>query len=82
MDEGGKSSGWLPETIIDKTVGASQEPNEASFNKAYDTQLSIFPWCELPENAYRDKLFGIGMQGIQSKTSPGAIIEGTLPRSR
>ncbi|KAF7792891.1 hypothetical protein EIP86_003992 [Pleurotus ostreatoroseus] len=76
MDEGGKSSGWLPETIIDKTVGASQEPNEASFNKAYDTQLSIFPWWELPENAYRDKRFGIGMQGIQSKTSPGAIIEG------
>ena len=82
MDEGGKSSGWLPETIVDKTVAASQEPNEAAFNKAYDTQLSIFPWWELPGNAYRDKRFGIGMQGIQSRTSPEAIIEGTSHRSR
>ncbi|KAF7792890.1 hypothetical protein EIP86_003991 [Pleurotus ostreatoroseus] len=75
-DEGLKSSGWLPETIMDKVVGVSQEPNETSFNKAHDTQLSIFPWWELPGNAYRYKRFEVGMQGIQSRTSPGAIIEG------
>ena len=61
---------------MDKEIGSSQEPNEAAFSKAYNTQTPIFSWWELPENAWRIKRLAIGMQGLQSMTSRSAILEG------
>ncbi|KAF7791400.1 hypothetical protein EIP86_002414 [Pleurotus ostreatoroseus] len=75
-DEGAKCSVWLPETIMNKKVGGSQEPNESAFNKAFNTPLPMFSWLELPENGLRLKRFAIGMQGTQNMSSPSAILEG------
>ena len=77
-DEGAKCSVWLPETIMNKKVGGSQEPNESAFNKAFNTPLPMFSWLELPENGLRLKRFAIGMQGTQNMSSPSAILEGLL----
>ncbi|KAJ3559927.1 hypothetical protein NM688_g39 [Phlebia brevispora] len=75
-DEGSKSAAWLTETVTDKKIGFSQEPNETAFNKAFGTQLAMFPWLELPENILRLKRFALGMKGTQSMAPPSNILQG------
>ena len=65
---------------MDPDFAQSGEPNKTPFNKAFDTNLPIFPWFELPENAYKLRRFGIAMEGAQNASPPGALLAGTPGR--
>ena len=71
-----KAASYLSETLLSPETAKSGEPNHAALNKAFKTDLSMFPWFELPENKYRLNRFGIAMEGVQNMASPGAILDG------
>jgi hypothetical protein len=62
--------------LSDPEWSNSGEPTQTALNKAFNTTLSAFEWNALPENAYRRKLFGIGMTGVQNIAPPDAILKG------
>ncbi|PSS38136.1 hypothetical protein PHLCEN_2v43 [Hermanssonia centrifuga] len=56
----------------------SGEPNQTAFNRAFETNLPMFHWLDLEENASRRRRFnGIGMEGTQNLVTPDAILQGT-----
>ena len=57
-----KASAFIPEALSHPKFGTSQEPNETALNLAFNTDLPVFPWYELPENAQRLRRFGIAMR--------------------
>ncbi|THG95611.1 hypothetical protein EW026_g6076 [Hermanssonia centrifuga] len=59
-DEAVKSSGYITETLIDPKTARSGEPNQTAFNRAFKTDLPMFHWYDLEENAFRRRRFGIG----------------------
>ena len=72
-----KSASYLSETLLSADMAKSGEPNHTAFNKAFNTELSMFPWLELPENKYRFNRFSIAMEGVQNMGSPRGILDGT-----
>ena len=72
-----KSASYLSETLLSEDMAKSGEPNHTAFNKAFNTDLSMFPWFALPENEYRLNRFNIAMQGVQNMGSPRGILDGT-----
>ncbi|EKM56175.1 uncharacterized protein PHACADRAFT_209657 [Phanerochaete carnosa HHB-10118-sp] len=53
---------WLAEHLLDPATGHSQEPNEAAWQRAMRTKLTVFDWMELPEHALYLRKFGIAMR--------------------
>lgn len=71
-----KASSFLQDTLFDRQLASSQEPNETAFNMAFKTKLPIFEWFEEKANEARRLRFGIAMAGAKHAASPTAILEG------
>lgn len=65
-----KAAAYLTETLLDPATAHSDEPNHASFNRALQTNLDLFPWYEQPENSYHLERFSNCMRnyGFFSKS--------------
>ncbi|TFY59084.1 hypothetical protein EVG20_g7915 [Dentipellis fragilis] len=75
-DEGLKSLAVLWDTLRDPKFGHSQEPNEAAFSKAFNTDKSFFEWFELPGNEHRFRRTSVLMDGTSRLNPPGTILKG------
>ncbi|KAI0739310.1 S-adenosyl-L-methionine-dependent methyltransferase [Irpex lacteus] len=75
-DEGLKGSGYIADVLKDPKFAHSDEPTETAFNSALKTDLPLFDWLELPENAYRRRRFGNAMEGARSVVPPDGVIKG------
>jgi len=64
FDFGAKASGYLWEAISDPVTGGSDEITHTAFNRAFNTDKSFWDFMQTPEEAWRMKRFGIGMQGV------------------
>ena len=73
-----KTAGYFSEALLSPETAQSGEPNQTAFNCAFNTDLSWFPWLELPQNKYKLDRFSIAMEGVQNMASPGAILDGAL----
>ncbi|TFY82517.1 hypothetical protein EWM64_g1487 [Hericium alpestre] len=74
-DEVYRAGTQLSTVLRDPKWGHSQEPTEAALNKAFNTPLPPFEWLELPENAYRLRRFGVGMDGTSKIFPAGAVLQ-------
>ncbi|EKM56162.1 uncharacterized protein PHACADRAFT_94727 [Phanerochaete carnosa HHB-10118-sp] len=61
-----RGNGWLAEHLLDPATGNSQESNEAPWQRAMHTKLTLFEWMERPEHALEMRKFGIGMRARTS----------------
>jgi hypothetical protein len=77
VDEGLKSNAHAVENLADAKTASSQEPNDAPFNRAFNTRLGLWEWFELPENELRLRQFGKGMDGITNFFPAGHTIHGS-----
>ncbi len=64
-DMGAKSSAYLYETLSDPLSAFSNEPNQAAFNKGFNTNKTLWEFYEDPAQSARLYRFNIGMQGLQ-----------------
>ncbi len=62
---GAKSSAYLYETLSDPLSAFSNEPNQAAFNKGFNTNKTLWEFYEDPAQSARLYRFNIGMQGLQ-----------------
>ena len=76
LDEGFKSSSYIPETLLDPELGHAYESNKAAFNKAYNVKEDMWIWAETPENKSRLVRFGAAHNGLKNMTPPETILEG------
>ena len=77
LDEGFKSSCYIPETLLDPEFGHAYELNKAAFNKAFNTKEDMWIWAEFPENKLRLVRFASAMNGIKNISPPETILEGS-----
>jgi hypothetical protein len=73
-----KSAAYLQEAVSDPSWTHSGDPANAALQKAFNTDLPLWQWAELPENAWRLRRFGSAMAGLTNISSPGAVLEGKL----
>jgi len=64
LDEPAKAATVLFENMTNTKTAFSDNPTQAPHQRAFNHDLTIYDWYELPENAYRRGRFGIGMTGI------------------
>jgi len=76
LDEGFKSSSYLPETLLDPELGHAFQPNKTAFNKAFNAKEDFWSWIEGPNNRQRLTRFGAAMNGMKNMTSLDAILRG------
>jgi len=69
LDEGFKSSSYLPETLLDPEIGHAFQANKAAFNKALNTEGDLWSWLEGTNNRVRLARFGAAMNGAKNITS-------------
>ena len=69
LDEGFKSSSYLPETLLDPEIGHAFQANKAAFNKALNTEGGLWSWLEGTNNRVRLVRFGAAMNGAKNITS-------------
>ncbi|EKM56172.1 uncharacterized protein PHACADRAFT_196226 [Phanerochaete carnosa HHB-10118-sp] len=69
-------NGWLADHLLDSATGHSQEPNEAAWQRAKGTKLTIFDWLELPEHALELRKVSIGMRATTSSDSDTVATRG------
>ncbi|KAI0085840.1 S-adenosyl-L-methionine-dependent methyltransferase [Irpex rosettiformis] len=60
--------------MTDDPRADSQELNETSFQRAYDTNLTFWQFLDLPENDFSRRRFDCAMQGVSSMQPPGTIL--------
>ena len=65
---------YIPDLMTDLAIVDSQELADASVQKAYNTKLGYWQFLDLPENAFTNRRFNIGMQGVSSMQPPGTIL--------
>jgi hypothetical protein len=78
LDEGFKSSSYLPETLLDPELGHAHETNKTAFNKAHNVREDMWSWFERPENRSRLTRFGAAMSGLRNATPADTILEGSV----
>jgi len=76
LDEGFKSSSYLPETLLDPEFGHAYEPNKTALNKAYNIEGDYWGWLERSDNKINFVRFGASLRGMKNLTSPNNILEG------
>ena len=64
-DMGCKSSAYLYETLSHPESAFSSEPNQASFNKGFNTSKTLWEFYEDPAQSARLHRFNTGMQALQ-----------------
>jgi hypothetical protein len=78
LDEGFKSSSYLPETLLDPELGHAHETNKTAFSKARNVKEDMWSWFERPENRSRLTRFGAAMNGLRNATPADTILEGSV----
>lgn len=68
----------MPETLKDHETADSFDVTNAPFKKAFNTDLPMWSWFELPENKFRLKTFGQGMKGSADMVSQLSFLNGKL----
>ncbi|KAJ7888469.1 S-adenosyl-L-methionine-dependent methyltransferase [Mycena leptocephala] len=66
----------LPDVIVDPQDGFSNAPNKTAFNRAFNTNLTLFEWFNLPEHAHRMARFNRAMEGGANAMAPATVTEG------
>ncbi|EKM54970.1 uncharacterized protein PHACADRAFT_208511 [Phanerochaete carnosa HHB-10118-sp] len=61
-----RGNSWLAEHILDPATGHSQESNEAPWQRAMRTKLTLFDWMERPQHALEMRKFSISMRASTS----------------
>jgi hypothetical protein len=77
VDEGFKSSFYLPEALLDPEFGHAYESNKTAFNKAFNTKEDMWTWAEFPENKTRLVRFASAMNGLKNISPRETILEGS-----
>jgi len=62
-DECFKGGAYLADNLTDPATASSNEPDQAPHQRAFRTDMFLFPWLELPENEKRLKRFNRSMHG-------------------
>ncbi|KAF9042839.1 S-adenosyl-L-methionine-dependent methyltransferase [Hymenopellis radicata] len=73
LDEAFKASAYAWDTLANPKTVKSDEPNASPFNRAFNTQGSL--WDLYARDERRQRRFNIGMQGIQSLQPADAILK-------
>lgn len=76
VDEVAKSSACLWETMSNPETGLSPETTKAPFNRAFDWPGSFWTWLGQPEQANRQRRFGVAMKGVSSLEPVDSILKG------
>ncbi|KAI9463927.1 S-adenosyl-L-methionine-dependent methyltransferase [Russula earlei] len=76
LDEGFKSSSYLPETLFDPQLGHAYESDKTAMNKAFNIECDFWSWLEGPNNGLRLTRFGTAMNGVKNMTSADTILDG------
>jgi len=74
-DETAKAADYLWEMLADPASAESGEVTHTAFNKAFDTDMSVWPWYEKPENSARRRRFGAAMRGVVAMQPANQIFE-------
>lgn len=74
-----KSGVYLEEALADPVTGDSGEVTHTAFNRAFNTDSSLWDWYETPENEHRHKRFGMAMRGVAALQPPDAILSCKSP---
>lgn len=64
--------------MLDPETAFSGAPNHAPVQRALDTDLDLFQFLDLPEQAYRLQRFNIAMGGVKALEHPSIIQDGAL----
>ena len=81
LDEGFKSSSYLTETLLDPEFGHANEANKTAFSKAFNVDVDLWSWLELPDNRLRHVRFGAAMNGLKNMCCMDAILGGRSCRA-
>ncbi|KAJ6471347.1 S-adenosyl-L-methionine-dependent methyltransferase [Mycena sanguinolenta] len=75
-DECFLSSATLPSVLLDPKDGRSSAPTSTAFNKAFNTDLPMFEFFDLPDQKFRMSRFGLGLAGATAMPGRNAILHG------
>jgi hypothetical protein len=81
LDEGFKSSSYLPEALLDPELGHAYETNKTPLNKAFNIEGDYWSWLESPDNRLRSIRFGAAIKSMKYMTSPDNILKGSITRN-
>lgn len=69
---------YLPETMANPETARSQEPTEASFQKAFGVEGTRWDYLDNPENLLSFRRYGAAMVGSRKMQPPNTIVEGEI----
>ena len=75
-EDGFKAGAFLPDTLADPEASRSQEPAEASFQRAVGFEGTRFEYFDRPENLLAFKRYGAAMVGSAKVQVPSALLGG------
>lgn len=78
LDEVFKSAAYGWEAFGDPATAHNNQVNVTAFQKAFNTDLTIWEFFEKPEQTYRRDRFGIGMQGVAAFQPAETVLEGVF----
>jgi len=73
-----KTSAFMAECVTQPGYAMSDDPAKTAFNIAFNTNLGVFQWFELPENEERRRTFGVAFEGGKNMFNPRQILEGMM----
>jgi len=65
-----KTAAFMAECITQPGYAISDDPAKTAFNIAFNMNLGIFQWYELPENEERRRMFGVALKSRQNISNP------------
>jgi hypothetical protein len=71
-----KSGAYLSDALLSPKLAFSQEPGEAPFNVAFNTDVWFYPWYDIKGHEYRQTRFNQAMNGFKIAAGANAILEG------
>ena len=62
--------------MFDPETSLSPETTKAPFNRAFDWPGTFWTWLSQPEQAHRQRRFGVAMKGVSSLEPADSILKG------
>ncbi|KDR83075.1 hypothetical protein GALMADRAFT_263497 [Galerina marginata CBS 339.88] len=75
LDEAFKASAYAWETLADPMTAKSGEPDASPFARAMGRKETLWQFYERPEEAFRQRRFGIAMQGVKAFQPAAASLD-------
>ncbi|PPQ95287.1 hypothetical protein CVT26_014861 [Gymnopilus dilepis] len=75
LDEAFKAAAYSWETLSDPKTAKSGDPDASPFARAIGKKETLWQFYDHPEEAFRQRRFNIGMQGIQALQPPDASLD-------